>query len=422
MQYIIGIGTNIGFTLENIHLAINAMNAHQKIKVLKKASLYSSKALLKEDAPKDWDIRFINTAVKINSPLKPEELLTVLKDIEKTIGRNPDAPEWSPRIIDLDILAADDFVLETDNLNIPHKELVHRSFALAPLLELDRSWYHPKHADVDLHTRLKELGKISKLNQTLSNTMRMGIVNLSDQSFSDGDFNDTQRTSNLLELISSGAEIIDIGAESTKPDATAISDDEEFDRLDNFLDYLKPQLENLKYKPLISIDTRKLEVMQKILQKHHNIVWMINDVECNDIEQKAKLIAKYNKKYVITHNLGIVGRDKYLAKDNAIDEVCDYIEAKKNILLSKGVKQSNIYFDVGFGFGKKKDTAKYLLENISKIKEKLQLKTLVGHSRKASVLGLEKNTDIEILDRATKETSKKLIKQNIEIIRVHKIQ
>ncbi|AIT08738.1 2-amino-4-hydroxy-6-hydroxymethyldihydropteridine pyrophosphokinase [Candidatus Francisella endociliophora] len=421
MQYIIGIGANIGFVLENIHLAINALDNNPDIKVLKKASLYSSKAILKEDSPEDWDINFINSAVKINSPLDPEELLKILKDIEKNIGRDLDAPIWSPRVIDLDILAAEDYILDSELLTIPHKELVHRSFALAPLLELDRSWHHPKHADIDLHTRLKELGGIHKLKQTLSSTMRMGIVNLSDQSFSDGHFDDTTRKSNLFELIESGAEIIDIGAESTKPDATSISVDEEFIRLDSFLEYLKSQLPSLKYKPLISIDTRKLEVMQKVLDKYNDIIWMINDVECNDIQQKAKLIAKYNKKYVITHNLGIESRSEYLEKNNAIDEVCDYIDSKKAIMLTEGIKQSDIYFDVGFGFSKQKDTAIHLLANIEKLKERLSLKTLVGHSRKISVLGLEKNANIAQRDLATKNLSEKLIKRDIEIIRVHKI-
>ncbi|MED7788548.1 dihydropteroate synthase [Francisella sp. 19X1-34] len=421
MQYIIGIGTNVGFTLENIHLAIQALSSHQDIKVIKKASLYSSKALLKEGAPKDWDINFLNTAVKINSSLDPRKLLIILKNIEKKIGRNPNAPTWSPRVIDLDILAAEDLILETNELSIPHKELLNRSFALAPLLELSKSWHHPKRVDINLNLRLKELNNIDKLKQTLADTMRMGIVNLSNQSFSDGHFSNEMRKSNLYELIENGAEIIDIGAESTKPDAKPISIDKEISKLDNILEDIKYNAASLKYRPLISIDTRKLTVMQRILEKHHDIIWMINDVECNDIEQKAKLIVKYNKKYVITHNLGITNRDQYLDKNNAIQSVCKHIEQKANILLNSGVHKENIFFDVGFGFGKKADTANYLLENIDKIKDKLSLKTLVGHSRKPSVLGLPKNSDIESLDNATKELSRKLEKLNIEIIRVHKI-
>ena len=157
----------------------------------------------------------------------------------------------------------------------------------------------------------------------------MGIVNLSDQSFSDGDFGDNQRKSNLFELINDGVEIIDIGAESTKPNATPITAKEEIQKLDLFLNYMKANIGNLAYRPLISIDTRKLEVMNDILAKHYDIIWMINDVECNDIKKKAKLVAKYSKKYVITHNLGIIDRDQYLAKNESIEAVCKYIQDKK---------------------------------------------------------------------------------------------
>ncbi|AJI55645.1 2-amino-4-hydroxy-6-hydroxymethyldihydropteridine diphosphokinase [Francisella philomiragia] len=421
MQYIIGIGTNVGFTIENIHLALDALASYQNIRIIRKASLYSSKALLKENAPKEWDITFLNTAVKISTSLKPQDLLIVLKDIEAKIGRDLNAPIWSPRLIDLDILSVEDLVVDTAKLTIPHKELINRSFALAPLLELSKGWHHPKYVEWNLSLRLKELEPIEKLNQTLSNTMRMGIVNLSDQSFSDGGFNDTQRKSNFIELINNGAEIIDIGAESTKPNATATSVDEEFNKLDEFLEYLKEQLNDLNYKPLVSIDTRRFEVMSKILEKHHDIIWMINDVECNDIDKKAQLIAKYKKKYVITHNLCITNRNQYLDKEDAIDKVCEFIQNKKQILLNHGVEQQNIYFDVGFGFGKKTDTAKYLLENIVNIKQKLNLKALVGHSRKPSVLGIPKDSNISTLDSATRELSRKLEKLNIDIIRVHKI-
>ncbi|KEI35686.1 2-amino-4-hydroxy-6-hydroxymethyldihydropteridine pyrophosphokinase [Francisella sp. W12-1067] len=421
MQYIIGIGANIGFTLENINKAIHTIASNENIKLLAKASLYSSKALLKDNSPKDWDIIYLNTAIKIESSLKPLELLETLKDIEKNIGRDLNAPIWSPRIIDLDILAAEDLILDTEELTIPHKELLNRNFALAPLLELNKNWHHPRHIDIDLNIRLKELKNIDILNQRLSNTMRMGIVNLSEQSFSDGFLTDNERKTNLEQLIEDGAEIIDIGAESTKPDAEPIPASEEINRLDSFLDYLKSQLHTLKYRPLISVDTRKLEVMQEILAKHHDIIWMINDVECNDIQQKSKLLAKYDKKYVITHNLGIIYRNQYLEKKDSIEEIYKYIQGKKNILVSEGLNKDNIYFDIGFGFSKSAETARYLLENINIIKDKLNLKTLVGHSRKPSVLGLNKNTSINELDLATKELSQKLEQQNIEIIRVHKV-
>ncbi len=421
MNYIIGIGANIGFTLESIHIATRSIDKLENTRIIDKASLYSSKALLKNGAPKEWDIIYLNTAIKIQTSLEPLELLKELKNIEQIIGRDLNAIIWSPRLIDLDILACNDMILNTDKLTIPHKELLKRSFALAPLLELEGNWSHPKLKNMDLNKKLNKLEPITKLKQTLSNNMIMGIVNLSEQSFSDGTFDDNQRKSNLFELIENGVEIIDIGAESTKPNAKAASIEVEIQRLDDFLTYIKQNIHKLNFRPLISIDTRKLEIMQNILAKHSDIIWMINDVECNDIEKKARLIAKYNKKYVITHNLGILDRSEYLDKENAIDEICSFINDKRDILVKNGVNENNIYFDVGFGFGKKTDTALHLLKNIKTIKNQLGLKTLVGHSRKASILGLDKSSNIVELDNATRELSKILQIQNIEIIRIHRI-
>lgn len=75
--------------------------------------------------------------------------------------------------------------------------------------------------------------------------------------------------------------------------------------------------------------------------------------------------------------------------------------------------KENTFFDVGFGFGKKSDTANYLLKNIIKIKQRLDLKVLVGHSCKPSVLGLTKDNNLATLDRATRELSRKLEKLGI---------
>ncbi|APC96381.1 2-amino-4-hydroxy-6-hydroxymethyldihydropteridine diphosphokinase [Francisella frigiditurris] len=421
MQYIIGIGANIGDTLINIRTAIETIEQSQNIKIFKKSSLYSSDALLKDDAPEDWDIKYLNAAIEIETDLEPLELLDYLKQVEQIIGRNLNAPVWSPRVIDLDILAADDFVLKTHRLTIPHKELLNRSFALLPLLEIKNDWQHLEYLELDLNKHILTLSRLEKLKQRISGTIRMGICNLSSQSFSDGHLTDSQRLENFYQLIDDGAEIIDFGAESTKLEATEVNIDNEFDKLDEFLSLIKQNIRNLKYRPLISIDTRKTEVIRKILEKHHDIIWMINDVECDDIDGKAKLIAKYDKKYVMTHNLGIINRDKYLDKDNAITQVIDFFLTKKQSLIKAGVREENIYFDLGFGFSKKAEVAQLLLNSINEIQKILKLKSLIGHSRKPSILNLPKSSSIEDLDQATKKLTAILEQQSINIVRVHKI-
>ena len=92
----------------------------------------------------------------------------------------------------------------------------------------------------------------------------------------------------------------------------------------------------------------------------------------------------------MTHNLGMIDRNQYLAKDNAMKTRFVTILTPKKCPLSENVKQSDIYFDVGFGFGKQDETAKYLIDNIENITAKAKPKSLVGHSRKPSVLGTEK--------------------------------
>ena len=96
-------------------------------------------------------------------------------------------------------MAAENSIFHSEKLNIPHAELLNK-FALAPLLELEPNWKHPSFYDSDLYTKLETLDKVVKLKQEANNTMRMGIVNLSDQSFSDGHFDDNARKSNLFQL------------------------------------------------------------------------------------------------------------------------------------------------------------------------------------------------------------------------------
>jgi 2-amino-4-hydroxy-6-hydroxymethyldihydropteridine diphosphokinase len=95
-----------------------------------------------------WGIKnqpkFINMAVEIVTDLKPEALLYMLKKIETESGRIP-GRRWGPRVIDLDILLYDDFVLKTPVLEIPHPEICKRDFVLIPLTEIAPDKVHPVH-------------------------------------------------------------------------------------------------------------------------------------------------------------------------------------------------------------------------------------------------------------------------------------
>lgn len=134
MLYVIGIGTNLGNKIANIENAIKLIS--EKLNVMKISNLYRSEALLKPEHPKKWDKSFLNLALLIKFNAEPEQLLKILKLIESKMGRNKNSPSWSPRIIDLDILIAENLTINISNLQIPHIDFFNREFALIPAVEI----------------------------------------------------------------------------------------------------------------------------------------------------------------------------------------------------------------------------------------------------------------------------------------------
>lgn len=106
------------------------------------SSVYESKALMPEGAPKEWDMPFLNMAVMGETSLSPLDLLKAVKAIEKQLGRKS-LEHWSPREIDIDILAIDQQTLDLPEAQVPHRELLNREFALLPLVELAPDWEYP---------------------------------------------------------------------------------------------------------------------------------------------------------------------------------------------------------------------------------------------------------------------------------------
>jgi len=133
----IGIGSNIGNRQENCREAV-CMLAENGLAVVRQSSLVETEP---------WGVadqsRFINMAVEVETDAAPEQLLALLKSIEKGMGRT-EAIRWGPRIIDLDILFYDDLILDADGLIIPHPLLHERNFVLIPLAEIAPEKIHPR--------------------------------------------------------------------------------------------------------------------------------------------------------------------------------------------------------------------------------------------------------------------------------------
>lgn len=153
----IGIGANLGSVRENFVRAVKSIEKYARL--VAASSLYESEPVGLEDQPK-----FTNAVVKVETELSPFELLDCLKAIEKEIGRKKTV-RWGPRVIDLDIIFYEDFVINTDSLVIPHPRAHERRFVLEPLLEIEPSAWHPaKNMSVrDICSELADSQVISKM-------------------------------------------------------------------------------------------------------------------------------------------------------------------------------------------------------------------------------------------------------------------
>lgn len=133
----IGIGSNEGLARQNCEQAVKEVDLLEEVSVELNSSLYETAPLGIEN--QDW---FINSVVKIKTTLSPLALLDELLEIEKKMGRVRRI-KWGSRIIDLDLLFYEDFIIAETNLTVPHPELHKRRFVLEPLREIARQLIHP---------------------------------------------------------------------------------------------------------------------------------------------------------------------------------------------------------------------------------------------------------------------------------------
>jgi 2-amino-4-hydroxy-6-hydroxymethyldihydropteridine diphosphokinase len=131
----IALGSNVGEREENLRKAIEILKG--KMTVVKTSSFYETKPMYVED--QGW---FLNCTAKVDTDLKPRELLEFLKKTEKELGRKV-VKKNGPRIIDLDILFYGNQIINDNDLQIPHPKIAERLFVLAPLAEIEPNLSHP---------------------------------------------------------------------------------------------------------------------------------------------------------------------------------------------------------------------------------------------------------------------------------------
>lgn len=423
---ILSLGTNLGDSLNNLRLGLQLLQKSQKIAPLQTSPLYSSSALLPPYAPVAWNRPFLNLAVACETDLSPLEVLKLIKQIERQLGREENQ-RWAPRIIDIDILAWDNYVIDQIGLKIPHTELLSRPFALWPLLDLWPDWQHPSAKLTELLQRWgsRYTGELApcgtkQLPHRLEGSALVGILNITPDSFSDGGKFITvpNALAQAEKLVREGAEVLDIGAESTRPGATPVLPETEWELLKPVLTAIKEQCKQWIFKPKISIDTRHFIIAEKAIQL--GIDW-INDVSGFVDPNMRALAAGSSVKCVVMHNLGVPAQKNVVLASypNICEQILDWTEQRFDELLDAGVDANQLIFDIGIGFGKTSQQSIFLLKNIKQFR-RLNCPILVGHSRK-SFLNLITEKSFPDRDFETAMVSYQLAAQGVNYLRVHNV-
>jgi dihydropteroate synthase len=225
---------------------------------------------------------------------------------------------------------------------------------------------------------------ISELNNWLlsedKQSLIMGILNVTPDSFSDGGqfLNKNSAIGHALKMIEEGADIIDIGGESTKPFSSPVSLDEELSRV-------LPVIEDLRKETdvCISIDTTKSEVANQALEMGASI---INDVSAMEFDKKMIDIAlKFDCPIVLMHMKGIPkNMQENPHYSSLISEIITYLNARIDFVLSKGIDRKKIIIDPGIGFGKSVENNFEIINNLNQFVD-LGYPVMLGASRKSFI-------------------------------------
>jgi dihydropteroate synthase len=242
----------------------------------------------------------------------------------------------------------------------------------------------------------------------------MGIVNVTPDSFSDGGhYAGTQKAvSHALQLVEEGADILDVGGESTRPGASPVPLQQELDRVMPVLEALVKQV-NIP----ISIDTYKPQVMQAAITAGAS---MINDVRALQEEGASAIVAASDAAVCLMHMQGTPQTmQEHPHYDDVVHEVTSFLTARLQASLDAGIQTSRIVLDPGFGFGKTR-AHNILLARELGVFCALGQPVLVGLSRK-SVLGQITGNDVDARVHASVAAAVISAMKGAKILRVHDV-
>lgn len=245
-------------------------------------------------------------------------------------------------------------------------------------------------------------------------TYIMGILNVTDDSFFDGGkYNSPKKAvEHVKEMLLDGADIIDIGAHSTRPNHKVLTSDEELEIIKNYLPLVYKETN-----AVISVDTFYPSVARYALDNGASI---INDVSGTLNKEMAQLVKEYNCGWVIMHNGGGDSSTVVEYKKDIIDEVNDFFSLMKKKCAAFGISENQLCFDVGIGFGKSHEQNLKLIKELKKVNADGVAMLMALSSKR--VVSISTNAEKEDLIFGTISGNTIAISGGADIIRVHNVK
>ena len=254
-------------------------------------------------------------------------------------------------------------------------------------------------------------------------TCVMGILNVTPDSFSDGGefFTLDGAVAQGQKLFEDGADILDIGGESTRPFSDAVSVEEEIRRVIPVIETLAARISIP-----ISIDTTKADVARRAIQAGASI---INDVSALRLDHSlADVAAEYDVPLILMHMLGTPKTmQTNPVYDDLIKEIKEFLKNAIDYAQSKGISKSKIIIDPGIGFGKTVEHNLLLIKHLNEFKT-LDVPILIGLSRKAFIRNILKdktvkdiNPDLAVVETGTQASVAAAVLNGAHMVRVHNV-
>ncbi len=429
----LALGANLGRRRKTLQSAVEALGEAMAIEAI--SPIYETEPWGIVDQP-----TFLNLCLSGQTWLSPAELLATVKMIERRLGR-VDGERWGPRLIDIDVILYGDRVVEDGQINVPHPRFHERAFVLVPLADIAGETVDPRSGkrvrellqEVDRSSATKLTGPEARLRKPAQfawgvKTYVMGIINATPDSFSgDGLANEADlvqaAVDQALAFVAEGADIVDVGGESTRPGSVPVDAAEEMRRVSQVIKAIR-----LAVDVPISVDTYKARVAEAALAAGAdwiNDVWGLRmDPEMAGVAAAADcpivLMHNRSKPKSVKQEARLGGRYVGIAYDDLMADVKAELQDSLDMAIGRGISPKRVILDPGIGFGKTVDQNLRLLHRLDEIKA-MGYPVLLGSSRK-SFIGYTLNQPPDQRLEGTAATVAIGIDRGADIVRVHDVR